>query len=1344
MPKNPFLGDLTSRPVQAAISNSWSQARFCLGQGNPALEVVFAEAASAPSREAMRTAWKARSNRRAVPVLLAVLYGNDAAVAGLGGDPEYILTDVDRSQLEGVCRAALALPDQHAARHFLNQALADLEGGSTGWRNMGLFATHFLRTGVPKLASWREACQRGAAAKLLRKRDLLESIGLSVDAASGSALILRAGDARVALALLLEGTERPEVAQSRFNRLSPVSYALAKAESEGLRYVVLLSTHFIRLYPVETGVGTGQRGRSETYFEVDLNLLAPDQAGYLWLLFSAEALRRGGMAEQVLGDSRRYAADLGERLRDRVYTEVVPRLAEGLMEARSLRRPTAANLTETYEMALVILFRLLFIAYAEDQDLLPYSTNQFYRDRSLKKKAQDFTVMLRSGHARGGEGSDHWDEVKRLFRAVDKGNSEWGVPAYNGGLFASDGTSSIGGLIASVELADHVFVPVLEALLVDRTDDGWGPVDFRSLGVREFGTIYEGLLENELSLAETDLATDKEGNYRPAKPRDTVIVERGRAFLHNTSGQRKSTGSYFTKHFAVEHLLEHSLEPALKTHLERLDSLNERQAAQSFFDFRVADITMGSAHFLVAAIDRIERALLSYLARRPLPEVGDELGRLRQAALCALGSGASQLQIEDGQLLRRQIARRCIYGVDVTETAVELARLAVWIHTFVPGLPLSFLNRTLVQGNSIVGIGSLAEARDCIRELLNQPLFDFSGQALIGQAAEPIRVLAGLSDANASEVEQARAAFDLARAAARPAAALFDVLTASRIHPEIAESLLAEAMEWNLQSTSPISSELHSRSVEKLSPIMPFHFPVEFPEVFLRDRSGFDVIVGNPPWEKVRVEEHEFWARHVPGLRGVGKAERDRTIAHMRSTRSDLVRAWQKERAESESLREAVRFLPGMNTGHPDLFRAFTIRFIELSVSSGGFVAVVLPGDAFKIAGASDVRERLAHSCSKVHVQMFTNKGNWVFESVDPRKLISLVIATRRSASLDREPESNVIFEIPPEFHSFDAWQARISGDSTLVSLDVLRQYSASLVLPLMPCSASMEVILQLMKSPKLENHPALAQRRVYADFETSKKDKAYWHDDRGEGDIPVYAGESFDIWAPDTGAYYAYTESATIEEAAYAKWNRVNRSSPYSAIPQFFRRKRENHPMYGPRIAFRDVTNRTNTRTLVVSLIPPLVVTVQTAPWVLWTDMNHPKWHEAYLLGVLSSLPCDWWCRRFIEQHADQEAFNCIRVPNPAINSSASARVVELAGRLASPDERFAEWASAVDVGFGPIDSQEKQKDVHELDAITAHLYGLTEAHLRHIFETFHEGWDYRDRLEATLEHYRRWQTQR
>jgi len=163
----------------------------------------------------------------------------------------------------------------------------------------------------------------------------------------------------------------------------------------------------------------------------------------------------------------------------------------------------------------------------------------------------------------------------------------------------------------------------------------------------------------------------------------------------------------------------------LRDHLSRLDKLTDSQAAEAFFDFRIADIAMGSGHFLVAAVDRIERVLSGYLAKRTLKGVHKELARLRAVAAEALGPIAEGITIEDTQILRRQIARRCIYGVDLNPISVELARLALWIHTFVPGLPLSFLDHSLAQGNSLIGIATIEEANDALKEF-SLPLFAFS------------------------------------------------------------------------------------------------------------------------------------------------------------------------------------------------------------------------------------------------------------------------------------------------------------------------------------------------------------------------------------------------------------------------------------------------------------------------------------------------------------------------------------------------------------------------------------------------------------------------------------------
>jgi len=447
-----------------------------------------------------------------------------------------------------------------------------------------------------------------------------------------------------------------------------------------------------------------------------------------------------------------------------------------------------------------------------------------------------------------------------------------------------------------------------------------GPVDFRSLGVREFGTIYEGLLESELSIAETDLAVDREEVFRPAGRKDVIAVEAGKAYLHNRSGARNEAGAFFTKPFAVEHLIKYSLEPALATHVERLTKLNDKQAGDAFFDFRVADIAMGSGHFLVAAVDHIERALSSYLAERPLLAVRDELQRLRAKAQTTLGQLGEGMEIEDTQLLRRQIARRCIYGVDINSLAVQLARLALWIHTFVPGLPLSFLDRNLVVGNSLVGIATFDEAKDVLAEYATG-LFVLDAQRLLSGARKPLDKIARMSDADAAEIELARAAWEQARSALRRAEVLLDVLAAARVDADVRSRLVSGVTHWRPDEDLS-GTPIHRAAHKALAAVPPFHFPIAFPEVFLRGRPGFDCILGNPPWEEVKPEERSFWTRHFPGLRGLSQRQQEREIVGHRRSRPDLVVAWESEDQGGRLLADALvgSAFPGMSTGDPDLY----------------------------------------------------------------------------------------------------------------------------------------------------------------------------------------------------------------------------------------------------------------------------------------------------------------------------------------------------------------------------------------------------------------------------------------
>ena len=179
--------------------------------------------------------------------------------------------------------------------------------------------------------------------------------------------------------------------------------------------------------------------------------------------------------------------------------------------------------------------------------------------------------------------------------------------------------------------------------------------------------------------------------------------------------------------------------------------------------------------------------------------------------------------------------------------------------------------------------------------------------------------------------------------------------------------------------------------------------------------------------------------------------------------------------------------------------------------------------------------------------------------------------------------------------------------------------------------------------------------------------------------------------------------------------------------------------PLDKARIAFRDVTSPTNTRTTICCLLPPGVSTVHKAPLLVRRGGDASS--EAYLLGVMSSIPFDWVTRRWIELTMSFELLISMPVPMPTNSEVVSGRVVEIAGRLAAFNERFAGWAAEVGV---PVDSVESAAErdalVAELDALVSLLYGLTESQVRHVFATFHRGWNYEARLDAVITHYREW----
>lgn len=240
----------------------------------------------------------------------------------------------------------------------------------------------------------------------------------------------------------------------------------------------------------------------------------------------------------------------------------------------------------------------------------------------------------------------------------------------------------------------------------------------------------------------------------------------------------------------------------------------------------------------------------------------------------------------------------------------------------------------------------------------------------------------------------------------------------------------------------------------------------------------------------------------------------------------------------------------------------------------------------------------------------------------------------------------------------------------------------------------------------------------------------------------PVYAGKSFNLWRPDTGDYYDSVDAEAITSHLQEKRGRQSRvkSSAFAHFDDAYLADLDTLACLRARIAFRRVARTTDTRTFVCSLIPPQRITTEAASY--FERIQGGARDEAFVLGILSSMIFDWQLRRVMELTLSFTDLMGTSMPDPGEGHPVRDRVVEIAGRLAAVDERFAEWAAEVGVPVGSANDEAIKQDlIHELDACVAHLYDLDEDDLEVIYTTFDEKRPdrYLDRLAAVFEHFRR-----
>ena len=391
----------------------------------------------------------------------------------------------------------------------------------------------------------------------------------------------------------------------------------------------------------------------------------------------------------MLGEGLRADDRIADDLSGAIFRNVYPDLVSAFWRAK----PDASS-DEVADAVQIFLYRLLFLSYAEDRGHLPLDTSD-YEAVSLRKAVRD---RIHHTNRFPEHSTTLWRAIEDLRQLVDNGSANLKVPAYDGGLFRRGHA-----LLDHIELADNELASIIAPLSHNQETGDY--INYRTLSVRQLGSIYERLLERT-----------------PHRDEDGEITAPPSPYA------RKDSGSYYTPQELVDLIVEQTLRPLVEERRAAFeaDPSEENDPAAAVLQLRVLDPAMGSGHFLITVIDWLADQILELVetageqvsgytspVQRELEAIRTRInpstdfnlseqpgGRVADARAPLAYAGPPN----DRALLRRMVLKRCIYGVDKNPMAVELAKVAVWLHTFTPPLPLPFIEHRMVCGDSLLGI----------------------------------------------------------------------------------------------------------------------------------------------------------------------------------------------------------------------------------------------------------------------------------------------------------------------------------------------------------------------------------------------------------------------------------------------------------------------------------------------------------------------------------------------------------------------------------------------------------------------------------------------------------------
>jgi len=655
-----------------------------------------------------------------------------------------------------------------------------------------------------------------------------------------------------------------------------------------------------------------------------------DQFRRWWLFFRRDAFlpdpQGRSFVRRVHKGSATYAREISDKLKELVFDQVMPEIAGGFVAYRyhelGVREESEESMRQVYQASLSLLYKLLFLLYAEARALLPIN-NPGYREQSLTTLAQWAAERLDKGLplSDATHATARYDALLALFHRIDQGDPTLAIPRYNGGLFNPDSPEN--QFLEEHKLSDLAVARAVDTLVRDADQ----PVDYAYISVRNLGAIYEGLLENRLVVKRL--------------PKSAETLEVCQVELVDDKGERKATGSYYTPDYIVEYIVQHTLDPilderdrqfraamdrcaGLRRQLQRVSDTKrvsllreqlrgaEQEARDAFLGIKVLDPAMGSGHFLVNAVDHLTDDIIQRMqayhddhskvpwAWNPIQQL---IERVRTEILEEMDHqniGVDPDRLDDTALLTRLVMKRCIYGVDLNKMAVELAKVSLWLHSFTIGAPLSFLDHHLRWGNSLIGtdVRTVEQAVQVTTKGQDAQLGTISQFGLFAGPFAGLLDLTGLmievveqADATLADVRQSAETFERFQEELTPYKQVLDLWVSQYFGNDAAKEFLTVFGNDVLPAVKGERTvpDKYKDAIERTRELWRekrfFHWDLEFPEVFvdLRKRDwaenpGFDAVIGNPPYVRsVRLKDAdpEAWAYYARAYRAAEKREFD-------------------------------------------------------------------------------------------------------------------------------------------------------------------------------------------------------------------------------------------------------------------------------------------------------------------------------------------------------------------------------------------------------------------------------------------------------------------------------------